>query len=85
MASANAPPLTPVTGTPVADWLAAAIFPQKLLETAFAKDGIAIRRVQSAGSNKALEFLNAGSPDFGSTAEAAALIGEVNGGRGTAG
>ncbi|HVZ10555.1 aliphatic sulfonate ABC transporter substrate-binding protein [Rhodopila sp.] len=52
---------------------------QKLLEQEFAKDGIAIRWVQSAGSNKALEFLNAGSLDFGSTAGAAALIGKVNG------
>jgi sulfonate transport system substrate-binding protein len=52
---------------------------QKLLETEFAKDGITIRWVQSAGSNKALEFLNAGSLDFGSTAGAAALIGKVNG------
>jgi sulfonate transport system substrate-binding protein len=52
---------------------------QKLLETEFAKDGIAIRWVQSAGSNKALEFLNAGSLDFGSAAGAAALIGKVNG------
>lgn len=52
---------------------------QKLLETEFARDGIAIRWVQSAGSNKALEFLNAGSLDFGSTAGAASLIGRVNG------
>jgi sulfonate transport system substrate-binding protein len=52
---------------------------QNLLETEFAKDGIAIRWVQSAGSNKALEFLNAGSLDFGSTAGAAALIAKVNG------
>jgi len=52
---------------------------QKLLENEFVKDGIAIRWVQSAGSNKALEFLNAGSLDFGSTAGAAALIGKVNG------
>jgi sulfonate transport system substrate-binding protein len=52
---------------------------QGLLEKAFAKDGITIRWVQSAGSNKALEFLNAGSLDFGSTAGAAALIGKVNG------
>jgi sulfonate transport system substrate-binding protein len=52
---------------------------QKLLETEFAKDGIAIRWVMSAGSNKALEFLNAGSLDFGSSAGAAALIGKVNG------
>jgi sulfonate transport system substrate-binding protein len=52
---------------------------QKLLETEFARDGIAIRWVQSAGSNKALEFLNAGSLDFGSSAGAAALIAKVNG------
>ncbi len=31
-----------------------------LLEKEFAKDGISIVWVQSAGSNKALEFLNAG-------------------------
>src|SRR6476660_1909303 len=52
---------------------------QKLLETEFAKDGVTVRWVLSAGSNKALEFLNAGSLDFGSTAGAAALIGKVNG------
>src|SRR3954471_14491358 len=52
---------------------------QKLLEQEFAKDGITIRWVQSAGSNKALEFLNAGSLDFGSTAGAAALVGKING------
>lgn len=52
---------------------------QKFLEDEFAKDGIAIRWVQSAGSNKALEFLNAGSLDFGSTAGAAALIAKING------
>ena len=44
-----------------------------LLEKAFAKDGIAIVWVQTLGSNKALEFLNAGSIDFGSTAGSAAL------------
>ncbi len=38
-----------------------------------------MRWVQSLGSNKALEFLNAGSLDFGSTAGAAALIGKING------
>nr|WP_246339855.1 aliphatic sulfonate ABC transporter substrate-binding protein [Ancylobacter tetraedralis] len=52
---------------------------KKFLEEEFAKDGTTIRWVQSAGSNKALEFLNAGSLDFGSTAGAAALIGRVNG------
>jgi sulfonate transport system substrate-binding protein len=50
-----------------------------LLEQEFAKDGIAIRWVQTLGSNKALEFLNARSIDFGSTAGAAALIARING------
>ncbi|MBT9288572.1 aliphatic sulfonate ABC transporter substrate-binding protein [Prosthecodimorpha staleyi] len=52
---------------------------KKILEQEFEKDGIAIRWVQSAGSNKALEFLNAGSLDFGSTAGAAALLARING------
>lgn len=52
---------------------------RKLLEQEFEKDGITIRWVQSAGSNRALEFLNAESIDFGSTAGAAALIARVNG------
>ena len=52
---------------------------QGLLEKEFAKDGIGIRWVQSLGSNKALEFLNAGSIDFGSTAGSAALISKING------
>lgn len=51
----------------------------QILEKEFEKDGIKITWVQSAGSNKALEFLNASSLDFGSTAGAAALIGKVNG------
>ncbi|WP_064705624.1 aliphatic sulfonate ABC transporter substrate-binding protein [Rhizobium bangladeshense] len=50
-----------------------------ILEKEFEKDGIKVTWVQSAGSNKALEFLNAGSLDFGSTAGAAALIGRING------
>jgi sulfonate transport system substrate-binding protein len=50
-----------------------------LLEKEFAKDGIGIRWVQTLGSNKALEFLNAGSIDFGSTAGSAALLGRING------
>lgn len=49
------------------------------LEKELAKDGIAVRWVQSLGSNKALEFLSAGSIDFGSTAGAAALVGRING------
>jgi sulfonate transport system substrate-binding protein len=35
--------------------------------------------VQTLGSNKALEFLNAGSIDLGSTAGAAALVAKING------
>src|SRR3981081_3246795 len=50
-----------------------------LLEKEFAKDGISIRWVQTLGSNKALEFLNAGSIDFGSTAGSAALLAKING------
>src|SRR5690606_9325150 len=50
-----------------------------LLEKEFAADGIAIRWVQTTGSNKALEFLNAGSIDFGSTAGSAALVARING------
>src|SRR6201994_1827395 len=50
-----------------------------LLEKEFAKDGINIVWVQSAGSNKALEFLNAGSIDFGPTAGSAALVARING------
>jgi sulfonate transport system substrate-binding protein len=50
-----------------------------LLEKEFAKDGIGIRWVQTLGSNKALEFLNASSIDFGSTAGSAALLGKING------
>jgi sulfonate transport system substrate-binding protein len=49
-----------------------------LLEKEFATDGISIRWVQSLGSNKALEFLNASSIDFGSTAGAAALLARAN-------
>ncbi|WP_306226634.1 aliphatic sulfonate ABC transporter substrate-binding protein [Bosea beijingensis] len=49
------------------------------LEKALEADGVKVRWVLSAGSNKALEFLNAGSIDFGSTAGAAALIGKING------
>lgn len=52
---------------------------QGLLEKEFAADGVKVIWVQSLGSNKALEFLNAGSLDFGSTAGAAALIARLNG------
>src|SRR4051812_10335888 len=50
-----------------------------LLEKEFAKDGISIRWVQTLGSNKALEFLNASSIDLGSTAGSAALLAKING------
>lgn len=49
------------------------------LEEELKADGIDVVWVQSLGSNKALEFLNAGSLDFGSTAGAAALLGRING------
>src|SRR3712207_2610374 len=49
-----------------------------ILERELAKDGITVRWVQTLGSNKALEFLNAGSIDFGSTAGAAALVGKID-------
>ena len=52
---------------------------KRFLEEALQPDGIGVRWVQTLGSNKALEFLNAGSIDFGSTAGAAALIGRING------
>ena len=49
-------------------------------EESFAALGIRkVHWVQSLGSNKALEFLNAGSLQFGSTAGAAALLGRING------
>src|SRR6201746_2407892 len=50
-----------------------------LLEKEFAKDGISIVWVQSSGSTKPLECLNAGSIDFGSTAGSAALVARING------
>jgi sulfonate transport system substrate-binding protein len=52
---------------------------QGLLERRLEAQGIEVRWVQSLGSNKALEFLNAGSLDFGSTAGGAALLGHING------
>src|SRR5438132_5901195 len=49
------------------------------LEKEFAKDGITIRWVQTVSSSNALQFLNAGSIDFGSTAGSAALVAKING------
>lgn len=52
---------------------------QGLIEKEFAADNIPVVWVQSLGSNKALEFLTAGSIHFASTAGAAALINRING------
>ncbi|MDJ0366077.1 aliphatic sulfonate ABC transporter substrate-binding protein [Hymenobacter sp. H14-R3] len=52
---------------------------QGWLEKDLAKQNIKVEWVLSQGSNKALEFLNGKSIDFGSTAGAAALIGRANG------
>ncbi|MFO7293592.1 MAG: aliphatic sulfonate ABC transporter substrate-binding protein [Actinomycetes bacterium] len=49
------------------------------LEEELSADGIEVAWVQSAGSNKAIEFLNSGSVQFGSTAGAAALLAKVSG------
>lgn len=49
------------------------------VEEILAPQGVSVNWVQSLGSNKALEFLNAGSIDFGSTYAAAALLGRING------
>jgi len=50
-----------------------------LLEKELAKDGIAVTWVQTVSSANALQFLNAGSIDFGSSAGSAALIARING------
>jgi sulfonate transport system substrate-binding protein len=52
---------------------------QGWLEKDLAKQHIQVEWVLSQGSNKALEFLNGKSIDFGSTAGAAALLGRANG------
>ena len=49
------------------------------LEKELAKEGIAVRWVQTNSSANALQFLNAGSIDFGSTAGSAALVARING------
>lgn len=49
------------------------------VEEEFKKDGIEVEYVLSQGSNKALEFLNSSSVDFGSTAGAAALLAKAKG------
>jgi len=49
------------------------------LEEAFKADGTRIKWVLSAGSNRALEYLNANSIDIGSSAGLAALLAKANG------
>ncbi|WP_052255081.1 aliphatic sulfonate ABC transporter substrate-binding protein [Salinicoccus sp. YB14-2] len=48
-------------------------------EEEFEEDGIDVSWTLSHGSNKALEFLNSNSVDFGSSAGAAALMSKANG------
>jgi len=49
------------------------------LEKELAKDNITVRWVQTVSSANALQFLNAGSIDFGSSAGSAALVAKING------
>lgn len=49
------------------------------LEEDLKRDGIAVKWVFSAGSNRALEYLNANSIDIGSSAGLAALLAKANG------
>jgi len=49
------------------------------VEEEFAKTGTSVEWVLSLGSNKALEFLNGSSVDFGSSAGSAALLARTNG------
>jgi sulfonate transport system substrate-binding protein len=49
------------------------------LDEDFKKDGISVKWVFSAGSNRALEYLNASSIDIGSSAGLAALLAKANG------
>ncbi len=48
-------------------------------EQEFAKSNTKVRWIQSAGSNRALEFLAADAVDFGSTAGLAAVLSRANG------
>lgn len=49
------------------------------LEEEFKTDNIPVKWIQSQGSNRALEYLNSGSVDFGSTAGLAAVLSRANG------
>lgn len=49
------------------------------LEDDFKRDGVDVKWVLSAGSNRALEYLNSNSIDMGSSAGLAALLAKANG------
>jgi sulfonate transport system substrate-binding protein len=49
------------------------------LEKEFAKDGIKVVWIKTVSSSNALQFLNADSINFGSTAGSAALVAKING------
>src|SRR5712671_5096997 len=49
------------------------------LEKEFARDGVKVVWVKTVSSANALQFLNAGSINFGSTAGSAALVARING------
>ncbi|NKI94264.1 aliphatic sulfonate ABC transporter substrate-binding protein [Rhizobacter sp. SG703] len=49
------------------------------LEDDFKRDGVNVKWVLSAGSNRALEYLNSNSIDIGSSAGLAALLAKANG------
>src|SRR5882672_8317731 len=49
------------------------------LEKEFARDGIKVVWIKTLSSANALQFLNAGSINFGSTAGSAALVAKING------
>jgi sulfonate transport system substrate-binding protein len=49
------------------------------LEDEFKKENIPVKWVLSLGSNRALEYLNSGASDFGSTSGVSALVSRANG------
>ncbi|WP_310393879.1 aliphatic sulfonate ABC transporter substrate-binding protein [Hymenobacter sp.] len=77
--TATAPPATVRLDYAYYNPLSLVLKQQGWLEKDLAQDNIKVEWVLSQGSNKALEFLNGSSIDFGSTAGAAALIGRANG------
>lgn len=81
---AAAPEGEQVERTLTLDWatynpLSLIIRDQGWLEDELASEGVTVEWVQSAGSNKANEFLRSGAIDVGSTAGSAALLARSNG------